>query len=185
MADQIPLFYNLDDGSDGGVARRKVLEGDAAAAKNAAASLVAKDSNGDLIYLRTDASGNLLTSNEGAANCVGGHLAVTAGNTSRTQVGCDAALIAGKALSSLEWSLSNFRSTIYEIVIVDDPAGTPVETPILDVICAEGDMTDFGRMICLEDISTTGMTDPVLRVYGTNKNVASDFRGRVTVQEAL
>jgi len=185
MSDKTPLFYNLDDGTENGVARRKVLEGDAAAAKNAAASLVAKDNSGNLIYLRTDASGNLLVSNEGSANCIGGHLALTAGSTSRTQVGSDFALTAGKALSSLEWSFANFRSTTYEIVVIDDPAGTPVETPVMDIICGEGDFQESGRMICMDDIATTGMTDPVLRVYGQNKNVASDFRGRITVQEAL
>lgn len=184
MADTNPLFHNLDDGTGAGVARAKVLEGDAAAAKNAAPSLVAKDNSGNLIYLRTDASGNLQVTQEGGGVCKGGRLAKTTGNTSRTQVGADITLVAGKTLSNLEWSLANFRSTIYEIVVVDDPAGTPAETAVVDVLCGEGDYQDTGKLICMDDIDTTGMTDPVLRLYGTNLNKASDFRGTVKIQEA-
>lgn len=184
MADINPLFSNLDDGSGAGVARRKVLEGDAAAAKNAAASLVAKDASGNLIYLRTDANGNLFTTQSGAGLCKGGHLGVTTGSTSRTQMGSDFALVAGKALSDLEWNFSCYRSTDFEIVVVDDPAGTPVETPVMDALCSEGDTQANGSMSCMDDIDTTGMTAPVLRVYATNLNVASDTRGRVTIKEA-
>jgi len=185
MTDSNPLFANLDDGAGNGVARAKVLEGDAPAAKNAAPSLVAKDASGNLIYLRTDANGNLQITNSGAGACKGGRLAKTAGSTSRTQVGADIALVAGKALADIEWSVNNFRSTIYEIVIVDDPAGTPVETPVVDILCGEGDFQDTGTMSCLDDLDTTGMTSPVMRLYGTNLNKASDFRGRVTVKEAV
>lgn len=185
MTDSNPLFSSLDDGAGGGVALHKVLEGDAAAAKNASPALVAKDESGNLIYLKVNALGQLSTTSDTVSgNCKGGHLTKTAGSTSRTQVGADISLVAGKALSSLEWAFYNYRSTEYEIIIVDDPAGTPVETTVMEALCSEGSASAIGRQVCLDDIDTTGMTTPVMRVFGTNLNKASDFRARVTVQEA-
>lgn len=186
MADKRPVFSNLEDATGEGFALAKVLEGDASASKNAAPSLVAKDANGDLVYLQLNNSGSLsVTLDGGNTVCKGGHLTKTSGSQSRTQVGADISLVAGKALSNLEWSLSNFRSTIYEIVIIDDPAGTPVEHAVVDVICGEGDFQDTGKFICMDDIDTTGYTAPVLRLYGTNLNATSDFRGTVKIQEAI
>lgn len=186
MTDANPLFRNLDDGTGDGVARAKVLEGDAALAKNAAASLVAKDENGDLIYLRVNALGQLSTTSDTVSGaCKGGHFAKTAGSTSRTQIGSDIALVAGKELSNLEWAFFNYRSTEYEIIIVDDPAGTPTEHTVLEALCSPGSVSSVGRQICLDDIDTTGFTNPVMRIFGTNLNKASDFRARVTVQEAI
>ena len=183
MPDINPLIANLDGGSGEGVARTRVLEGDPAAAKNAAVSMVAKDPSNNLSLLNTDANGNLQVTSSGAGICKGGLLTKTPGNTSRTQIGADFALVAGKALADLEFFLSCFRSTIFEIIIVDDPAGTPAETTIIEAVLTEGSNKVEGKHSCLDDIDTTGMTDPVLRVMGQNLNVASDFRGRTTIKE--
>lgn len=183
MADTNPIFRSLDDGSGVGIALSKVLEGDAAAAKNASPALVAKDDSGDLIYLRTDSAGNLLISSDGAGICnrAGTDGTPVAGSTSKTTV-VDISLTVAKVYRKLEWSVTNRRDTLYEIELIDDPAGTPSVVQSLEIIVGSGQYTDSGEQHCFE-FDTTGLTAPVLRLSGTNFNNASDFRGAIAITE--
>ena len=82
----------------------------------------------------------------------------------------------------LFFNVSNFRDTIYEIELIDDPAGTPSVVQSVEVICGPGSYTENGRMHCFE-FDTTGLTTPVLRLSGTNLNKESDFRGSINITE--
>jgi len=180
MADIRESFPTLEDsGSGAGLPLHKVLEGDASAAKNASAGLVAKKaSDGTLIYLRTDDAGNLLTTQDGGGTQVKNR-GTAAGNTSFTTV-AEITLTADANYKGLDWVCSCFRDAIFEIVLIDDPAGTPTEEILADVICGPGDFTDSGSL----DIRfTAGPTDPVLRVRAKNLNTTSDFRASVASTE--
>lgn len=179
MADVRESFPTTENGSGVGVPLTSVLEGDAAAAKNASPSLVAKDNSNNLIYLRTNAAGSLSVDiNDGStAKTARG---TVAGNAAITTV-CSIALVAGKTYHTLSWVTSCFRDAIYELVAIDDPAGTPTEVILADVLVGAGDFTDSGT---LENATfVAGATAPVLRLRAKNLNNTSDFRGTISIRE--
>ena len=179
MADVRESFPTTENGSGVGVPLSSVQEGDASAGKNAAPGLVAKDNTGDLVYLSTNAAGSLnIAISDGSVSK--SSRGTVAGNTSMTTV-CSIALTAGATYHGLSWVTSCFRDAIYEIVAIDDPAGTPIETILADVLVGSGDFTDSGR---LDDVSfVAGATAPVLRLRAKNLNTTSDFRGSISIRE--
>lgn len=179
MADIRTAFVTLEDSGGAGVPLHRVLEGDAAAAKNASPGLVAKKADGNLAYLLLDAAGNLSVTLDGGGTAKKARN-TAAGSTSLTTV-ADLALTAGATYRGLSWVVSCFRDAIYEIVLINDPAGTSTETILADVLVGAGDVSDSGA---LKEISfTAGATAPVLRLRAKNTNVASDFRGTITTTE--
>lgn len=180
MADLRTSFPTLEDsGTQAGVPLHKVLEGDSPTAKNASAGLVAKNAAGNLIYLRTDAAGNLLTTQDG-----GGTLKTdrgTAVGNASFQTVAEITLTAAAVYKGLSWVVSCFRDAIFEIAVINDPSGTPTEEIIADVLVGAGDMTDSGAL--KEVTFTAGATDPVLRLRAKNTNALSDFRGTISTTE--
>lgn len=179
MADIRESFPTTENGSGVGVPLSSVVEGDAAAAKNASAALVAKDSSGNLKFILVDDAGNLLVSTDG-----GGTPAAAAG-----QVGgsgsfvtvCDIALVAGKTYRAVEWLVNCFRDALFEIVHIDDPTGTPVESVMGWIAVGPGDFTDSGSLKSLTFVA--GATTPVLRLRAKNLNAVSDLRGTIACIE--
>jgi hypothetical protein len=177
-------FHTLEDPvSLEGRALSKVLEGDAAALKNASAGLVAKDLSGNLIYLRTNAAGKLLVTSDDPSASAGLNASAKvtpAGANVETQV-LEISLAPGLEYKNIGWILSCLRQAEYRLAVIDDPTGTPVETELATWLVAPGDVNTSGQ---LENLSFTApATDPVLRLYGSAKFVASDLRGTITLQE--
>jgi hypothetical protein len=156
-------------------------EGDAAAGGNYAGMLVGKDPSGDLQFLSINANNEVIVDVDGAeVACVTGTAKVTGGTSEQTVL--DVTLVAGREYKEIGWVVSNFRQTEYRIVHVDDPAGTPVEVELATILVGPGDYTDSeGDMECMS--FTAGATAPVLRLYGTNKDAASDLRGTLSAKE--
>jgi len=181
MADVRESFGTLEGSSGEGLVLAKVLEGDAIGG-NAATMLVAKDNSGDLKYLEVDASGALSVTMDGAGTCKSATVETpVAGSASKTTL-ADVTLTVAKIYRKLEWSVCNFRDTIYTMEVIDDPAGTPAIVKTHTVIVGPGDYTDSGELHCFE-FDTTGLTDPVLRLSGQNLNSTSDFRGTIAITE--
>lgn len=184
MADKRESFPSLEDATGAGVPLAKVEETDAAAGKNASAALVAKRaSDGSLRYLQLDDAGNLQATLEGGGVCkrAGTDGTPVAGSASKTTV-AEIALTVAKTYRKLEWAVCNFRDTVYEIELIDDPNGTPSIVQSLAVIVGPGDYTSSDLSHCFE-FDTTGMTEPTLRLSGTNLNATSDFRGQIAIEE--
>lgn len=183
MSDVRSSFPSLEGSAGEGLPLHKVLEGDASAAKNASAGLVAKrQSDGTLQYINLDDAGNMLVVTDGAGLCKQAATATPIGGSNSKTTVCEIALTIGKQHRNLEWGVTNFRDTIYEIEVIDDPLGTPSIALNHTVLCGPGDMTDTGKLHCFE-FDTTGMTAPVLRLSGTNLNSTSDFRGTIAITE--
>lgn len=179
MADVRESFPTLEDsGTGAGLPLHKVLEGDASAAKNASAGLVATRADGSLRYLRVDDAGNLQITLDAGGTRVKDRGTAT-GNTSFTTV-AEITLTASAAYNGLDWVCSCFRDAVFEIVLIDDPNGTPTEEILADVLCGPGDFTDSGK---LDLRFTAGSTDPVLRVRAKNLNTTSDFRASIATTE--
>ena len=155
-------------------------EGDAAAGGNYAGMLVGKDPSGDLQFLSLNNNNEVIVDTEGEEiACVTGTAKVTGGTSEQTIL--DVTLVAGREYKAIGWIVSNFRQTEYRIVHVDDPGGSPTETELATLLTGPGDYTDSGELECLS--FTAGATSPVLRLYGTNKDNASDLRGTLSAKE--
>lgn len=180
MTDLRTSFPILEDSStQAGLPLHKVLEGDAAAAKNALAGLVAKDAAGNLRYLNLDDAGNLAITLDGVGIPKKARSAAN-GSASNVTI-ADISLTPNAVHRGLSWVVSCFRDAIFEIVLINDPAGTPTESILADILVGTGDTTDSGA---LKEISfTAGATAPVLRVRAKNANALSDFRATITTTE--
>lgn len=181
MADlRTSICITEDPASQVGKPLASVVEDDLASGKNSQPALICKNQNdGKLKYLQIDDAGNLLVTMDG------GGVEKTArgtavGNTSLTTV-CSIALTAGKVYKGLSWVASCFRDAIFEIVAINDPAGTPTEVILADVLAGSGDLTDSGDLPYIK--FTAGATAPVLRLRAKNLTVASDFRGTICTKE--
>ena len=186
MADLRESFPGLEDIDSGnvGVAKSQAVEGDTITGRNFDGSLVAKRVSDDTLrFLQLDDAGTLAVTFDGAGTCLreGTDGTPVGGATSKTQV-AEITLTAGKTYRKLEWSVCNFRDTIYTIEVIDDPGGIPTIQEVHEVIVGPGSFTSSGKLECFE-FDTTGYTSPVLRLYGENLNNASDFRGTIAITE--
>lgn len=173
----------LEDASDNtGKPLSYKAEGSAAASggTNYAAMMVGKDGSGNLQFISLNANREVVVSTESAnLACLNGSAKVVGGTTEQTVF--DINLVAGREYREIGWIVSNFRQSEYRILHVDDPGGTPVEEELATILVGPGDYTDSGELHCLN--FTAGATTPVLRLVGTNKDVASDLRGTLSTQE--
>jgi hypothetical protein len=184
MSDKRPVFPGLEDQTTkGGLPWHGAQEGDSENDRQSAPILTVKKSDGTLQYIPMDAAGNIPVTLDGAGACKSASTDATpvAGSNSKTQV-CEISLTVAKIYRQLEWSVCNFRDTIYDIEVIDDPAGAATVVAAHTVLVGNGDLTDSGVLKCFE-FDTTGLTSPVLRLSGTNLNAESDFRGTIAITE--
>jgi len=182
MPDLRESFPSLEDVATGaGIPLHKVLEGDAAAGKNASAALVGKDPSGNLIYLTTNSDGELVTSG------MAGDTANIADTGSNGGSGSFVTLLTlllttNKEYKNLSWSVSGFRDTIFEIVQIDDAGGTPVETIHATLRVGPGDFTDSNFMENFKfTAGPTGVINLILRAKNQNANSTMD--GTLSIDE--
>ena len=185
MADVRTAQVTLEDsGSEAGVPLHRALEGETVTAKNAQGAFVAKK-DGNFVYLNLDGAGNLLTTMDGGGICkrAGTDGTPVTGSMSKTNI-AEITLDVGKVFRNLSWTVANFRDTIYDIELIDDPAGVPSIVQSKEILVGAGDLTSSGRDHCFE-FDTTGLTAPVLRISGTNTNAPSDFRGSISITQDM
>lgn len=181
--DKIQAMPMLEQTSDNaGVPLHRVLQGDALAAKNALAALIAKDAAGNLRYPKVNANDELIVDTDSNEFAYLHDTGKVTGHASVEQIVLEIALVAGREYRHLNWIVSNFRNTEYRIVHVDDPSGTPVIVELATVLVGPGDLTDSGE---IETAFIAPSTAPVLRIMGINKDVASDLRATLSVLEVV
>jgi len=182
MAEIRTNFPTLEDPtSKAGEPLHKVLEGDGASGKNASASLVAKDPSGNLIYLNTDASGNVyVIPDSTAAACLDDEGEVT--GTTAYQTIATIVLQNNKEYKNLGFLGSSFRDAIYEIVAIADVGGTPVETRQLKFRTDTAHPTHSDELECISFTSGgTGVQHLILRAK--NLNALSEISGLISIRE--
>ena len=120
MSDKRPVFPGLEDQTTkdarawhGGQA------GDAENSRDAAPVLPVKKADGTLQYIPMDQAGNIPVTLDGAGLCKSASTDASpvTGSTSKTQV-CEISLAVAKIYRQLEWSVCNFRDTIYDIEVI-------------------------------------------------------------------
>lgn len=180
MADVRSVFVNLEDSSSkAGLPLHKALEGEAIAAKNAQGALVAKDPSGNFKYLETDANGNLTVIAGYDYAALSDH-GTNAGNAAFQDI-ATITLTADKEYKSLEWLVSSFRDTVFQLVQIDDAT----ETVLIDGIrVGNALLTNSGKLEGLEfTAGSTGTQELVLR--GKNLNATSTMDGVITIKEMI
>lgn len=180
MANVREAFPTLEDSATGaGLALHKVLEGDAAASKNAAPALVAVDESDNLKYLEM-VSGALSVTEEGSFACLQDAATVT-GSTSVTDV---CTITAQNSTNYRVYAqANNTRETLYEVVGVDDVGGADTETTLGYIIVGPGDFNGELNIPCNQWTSgASGVQE--IRLRGQNMfGVASDFYATLTAKE--
>lgn len=177
----VPILEEPSDLS--GVALNKVFEGDPAAGKKALAALISKDAAGNLQYPVVNQNNELVVSTEsGDIACLSDSGNVT-GSNSTEQTVVSITLQNDYTYRKLGWSVSNFRQTEYRIVWVDDVGGGgETETELNTILVGPSDYNDSADIDCLSfTAGATGVQE--LRLYGLNKDAASQLRGMISVEE--
>lgn len=181
MADPRVSFPVLEDsGTQAGLPLHKVLEGDAAAAKNALAALTAKDVGGNLRYPLVDAQRRLsVVTNANDEACLSQRGELAAGSaTFATVTGAVITLTADLEYHDIGFVVSCFRDAHFQIVQVDDAT----ETILADILVEAGQSVHSQELHCLSLVAgSTGTQE--LKLVGKNMNALSALRGTLTVSE--
>lgn len=183
MADNKEAFATLEDGSGNGVALREVQAGDSSAAKNGLIGFSFKDASGNVILPSLDSNGAVPVSfMDKTKKYAKGELA--AGSlTSVLVTGAVLTLTVGKKYTNLCLSVSCRSDSLFQLVHIDDSAGTPVSTVKAECIVGAG---QYSFNMKLDDflLDTTGGTGVVLlEVQAKNFEKLNDLRCAFSVQE--
>ena len=175
-----PILERIADNR--GVPIHEAIEGETITGKSAAAALVAKDNAGNFKYLEINTDGELKVNTESVdIACLSGTAKVTGGTSEQTVL--DITLQQNTEYRDIAWIVSNFRQTEFRIVTIDDEGVGDNETELATLLVGPGDYTDSNSgMKCLS-FTSGGTGNQVLRLYGTNRDVASDLRGTLSVAE--
>jgi hypothetical protein len=182
MSDLRELFPILEDSlTQEGKGWTSVSENFTASQANAGAVLAVKDESGKLQYIPM-VDGKIPVTFESAdivyKYARGGH----AGDKNNYQVLATINLINNKAYTGLEWVVSCYRDTHFEIVKIDDSTGTPVETVLADILTSAGCVTHAGGLKNLKFVAgATGTC--ILVVRAKNFGVASQMRATISIIE--
>lgn len=169
-------------GTKAGESLHRVNEGDAAAGKNAAAMLTAKDAAGNLQYPRVNAQNELVVSTTSADKACLNASGKVGGNNSVEQTVLTIVLQASLEYKKIGWIVSCFREAEFRILHIADSGGTPVETELATILVGAGNITDSGELECL-DFTSGAVGVQELKLVAVNKNGVSDLRGTISALE--
>lgn len=181
MADLRISFPTLEDAAtQAGLPLHKVLEGDSLTSKNAHAVFTAKNDAGQAKYLLQNDAGETLVSIDGTF--VGlSDKGQASGNASVTTI-FDLPLQNDYVYKNISFLCSCFRDAEFEIVQIDDSAGTPVETSHFEPLTTPGDNNiSHNAPSFTFTAGSTGVC--IIRVRAKNINALSDFRASLSIQE--
>lgn len=181
MADPRVSFPVLEDAStQAGLPLHKAVTGDASAARNAHAALVATDAAGNLQYPKVDSQRRLFVSpNVGDfANLSerGEHAAGSA--TFVTVTGALITLVADLVYQEVGLLVSCTRDAHFQVVQVDDAT----ETILADVMLEAGESV-FGIVIPNLTFTAGSTGTQALKIVGKNLNALSALRATLSVTE--
>lgn len=179
MADLRPSFPVLEDYTSGaGLALHKVAEGDAIASKNALAGLIAKDPDDKFRYLKVDADGHLIVSNNPDIAIIsdsGTH----AGDKTTAQPIVTLTLDTEKTYRNIDVSVSCFRDARFQVIQKNDAA----ETILIDGLRAGPGCETFAHLFEKIEFTTGATGDQELILKGLNLDQASTMDGFLGVDE--
>lgn len=182
MADASEIFNILADSSTGaGEAAISRIEGEASAAIAGLIGFAFKDSSGDVILPSLDAQGRLpVVSDSLAGTCFSEHGELAAGSLTTVKVtGAEIALTVAKTYTNINVSGSCLRTSLFELVHIDDEGVTDTEVILEEFIVGPGQFTYQADMACLE-VDTTGGTGTIVLTLR-----AKNFTGTPSAMSSL
>jgi len=190
MADVNEVFYILADSSTGaGEAAISRIEGEAAAGIAGLIGFSFKDSSGNVVLPSLDAQGRLPVS-EIAGICYSEHGELAAGSATLAKVtGAEIALTAGKVYTQISATGCCLRTSLFEVVHIDDEGVTDTETVLEEFIVGSGQFTFQTQLHCL-DVDTTGGTGTIVltlraKNFNGTPNALSSLRGTLAAVEVI
>lgn len=161
-----------------GVPIHKVLEGDAAAAKNSLPALIGKDPSGNLQFIRLSANSEVIVKNDSAEVAFLSDQGKVAGNKDTAQIVATIPLQVDTEYRKVGWIVACFRQAEFEIVQKDDAT----ETVLATILVGPNQYTHHGELEGL--VLTSGATGTQeIFVRGINFESASDLRATISVTE--
>ena len=184
MVDEAELFNTLDDGG-AGAAPKKMQEGDSPATANGSIGFSFKDSSGNVVLPQLDASGRIPVTPDAPGVCYYANGELAAGSLTLADItNASATLVLEKSYSKIGFIASCLQTSLFQIVHVDDAAGTPVETVLGEAIVGPGQFTVCCELHCfiLSTVGNTGVQE--LKIKGQNFRKLSSMRASVSALEA-
>lgn len=183
MADLAQVFNILADDSTGaGEAAISRVEGEVAASKEGLIGFSFKDSSGNVILPQLNSSGAVIVDTQSGRTCLDANGEVAAGSTSITDIATITASLT-KKYDNFGIICSCLRASLFQLIYIDDAAGTPTETTLAEFIVGPGAYTVCCNITCLNTDTTgqTGTQEFVLRAK--NFVSLSSLRGTIVCQE--
>jgi hypothetical protein len=190
MADVNEVFNILADSSTGaGEAAISRTEGEVAAAIAGLIGFAFKDSSGNVVLPSLDAQGRIpVTDTTGICHNAHGELA--AGSATLAKVtGAEITLDAGKVYSNISVTGSCLRTSLFEVVHIDDEGVTDTEVVLEEFIVGPGQFSFQTSLDCLQ-LDTTGGTGTIVltlraKNFGSTPSALSSLRGTVACLEKV
>lgn len=180
MADLRASYPSLEDAVTGaGLALHKVLQGDALAAKNASAALIAKNVGGQLRYPIVNAQDELIVSTQGGSLANLSDNGNVAGNASTYQTIVTIPLQAAFSYKNLKALVHCYRDARFKVVLDDN--GTPVILAQGMSVTAGDSSDNLDWEGFSFDSGATGTQNLLLQ--GLNQNSVSDLGGTLAIDE--
>lgn len=185
MAIEREVFTPIEDANGHGQSYRGKAEGDAPSTDLGALGFSFKDSSGNVILPQLNADGTMPVSFS-TGTCISGTAQVADTTASMTDV-VTLTLALTKNYSNLELSVSSTKTTVWEVVSIDDVGGSPTETKIMDsaVITGPGQFCAKINLDC-GDFTTVGGTGTQNLVLRANQlqGGASNVGGYLAIKES-
>jgi hypothetical protein len=187
MSDPKEVFPILDAGSGVGASPSQAVDATtAAAALLGLVGFAFKDSTGKVVLPQLTALGqiNVLTEiGQGANKMAKGELAAGSAGSIVDVTGASITLSLAKKYKELGFVVSCRTDALFQIVHVNDSAGTPVETVMCEAQVGPGAFSFNGvlKSFLLDTTADTGI--PLLKVKAKNFEVPSSLRATICVFE--
>ena len=166
MSNKKGLFGILNDGAGAGVGITKAIPGTTlgSAITSTMASPAFVNSSGVLVFPQLNAAGQILVSLDTAGQCIHAKGKVT-GSTSFQDVATITAALA-KLYDKIGFTVSSMTECDWELVYVDDAAGTPVETILAYFDTGPGQYSYCCHLDCVEVDTTAGTAVQKILIRG-------------------
>lgn len=190
MADINEVFNILADSSTGaGEAAISRIEGEASAAIAGLIGFSFKDVSGNVVLPQLDALGRLPVTEEVVAGvCHHNHGELAAGSATLAKVtGAEITLTAAKEYYDISATGCCLRTSLFEVVHIDDEGVTDTEVVLEEFIVGPGQYSFQTSLDCLE-IDTTGGTGTIVltlraKNFTGTPSALSSLRGTIAAHE--
>jgi hypothetical protein len=159
MADPEQSFAITRDSGDSGVYPTDAKEGDAKGVKQGIVAFAAVDNSDNLAYIKLTADGSVPVSGDGAGTSKHARGKAALNNSTYTTLANITGLTASKLHRGICVKVTCRHGADFEVVLIDDVGGTPVETNITDLMTDPGSPNDTFTCDKLE--FTTGATGTI------------------------